>query len=99
METIKRTSCMKLPAYVNKYFRAINENNDKPEVKNTKRDTFNLFVQFLKNVFGSGLLSLSLSEISDVINEEHETNIVNYEVKIFLAEYFQNEIPSCTSSD
>lgn len=51
---------MKLPAYVNKYIRAINENNDKPEVKNTKRDTFNLFVQFLKNVSGSGLLSLSV---------------------------------------
>lgn len=34
-----------------------------------------------------------------MINEEHEINIVNSEVKIFLAEYFQNEIQSCTSSD
>ena len=74
-----------LPAYVNKYDRATNENNDKTQVKSTKRDTFNLYVEFLKSIFDSGT-AISLSEIRDMINDEHDINIVNSEVKTFLTE-------------
>ena len=69
----------------------LNENNDKAEVKTTKRDTFNLYVQFLKSVFDSGT-AISFIEIKDIINNEHEKNIVNSEVKTFLEEHFQNQI-------
>ena len=45
-----------LPAYVNKYSnRATNENNNKTEVKATKKRHFNLYLQFFKSVFDSGI--------------------------------------------
>ena len=74
----------------------LNENNNKTEVKTTKRDTFNLYVQFLKSVFDSGT-AISFIEIKDIINNEHEKNIVNSEVKTFLEEHFQNQIQLCSS--
>ena len=56
-----------LPASVNKYNRATNENNNKIEVKTTKGDTFNIYVQFLKNVLNSET-AISLSEIRGMIS-------------------------------
>ena len=78
------------------YWVMLNENNNKTEVKTTKRDTFNLYVQFLKSVFDSGT-PISFIEIKDIINNEHEKNIVNSEVKTFLEEHFQNQIQLCSS--
>ena len=78
------------------YWFMLNENNNKTEVKTTKRDTFNLYVQFLKSVFDSGT-AISFIEIKDIINNEHEKNIVNSEVKTFLEEHFQNQIQLCSS--
>ena len=87
---------MCLPAFVNKYNRATNENNNKTEVKTTKSDTFNLYVQFFKSLVDSGT-AVSLCEIRDMINHEHEINIVNFEVKTFLTEHFQIQIQFCPS--
>lgn len=53
-----------LPAYVNN--RTTNKNNNKTEVKATERDTFNLYLQFFKSLFDSGI---SISEIRDMIND------------------------------
>ena len=64
-----------LTAYVNKYNRVTNENNNRTEVQTSKRGTFNLYVQFLKSVFDSGA-TISFSEIRNMINDKHKINIV-----------------------
>ena len=88
---------VRLPDYFNKYNRVTNKNNNKI-AKTTKRDTFNLYAHFLKSVFHTGTV-ISLSEIRDMINDEHKINIANSAVKTFLTEHFhfQNQIQFCPS--
>ena len=71
-----------LPAHVNKYNIVTNENNNKAEIKTTKRDIFSLYIHFLKSVFDKGT-AISLSEIRDIINDEHEINTANSRLRHF----------------
>ena len=85
-----------LPSYINKYHPVKRKKKTSNIIKPTKRDTFILYTNFLQTIFDAGT-AISLSEISDMINDESNISIINSEVKIFLTEHFAKKTQFCPS--
>ena len=71
-----------LPSYINKYHRAEIEKETSNIIKPTKKDTFILYIDFLQTIFDART-AVSLSEIRNIMIDESNINIINFEVKFF----------------
>ena len=91
-----------LAAYIQKCKRATNTlNKFNTSTKVTKRNIFDLHLNFVKEVIGGGS-GISLSEIRDMINDKENININNSEVKSFLVDSMGDRIqfsPSARSNE
>ena len=76
-----------LPSYINKYYWVKTKKETSNIIKPTKRDTFVLYIDFLRTIFDVGT-AISLSKIRDMINDESNINIINSEVKNLSTEHF-----------
>ena len=66
--------------------------------KTRKRDVFNKYLQFIKDVVIDRGSAISLSQIRGMVNEKDDINIHNVEVKDFLENAFENIIQFCSSA-
>ena len=80
-----------LPSYINKYYWVKTKKETSNIIKPTKRDTFVLYIDFLRTIFDVGT-AISLSKIRDMINDESNINIINSEVKNLSTEHFAEKI-------